>query len=79
METTAKFMGNSQKAWLDDELGCSKRGYKNEDIVNRCNGHSSNILHASFGDVEVSVSCEREEKFEHQGMKKAEQHQLWLK
>ena len=53
-ETIAEFMENGLEADLDDELGYSKYDYKNKDIDNSRNGHSSKTLRTSFGDVEVS-------------------------
>ena len=43
-ETIAEFMENGLDAELDDELGCSKYGYKTKDTDNSRNGHSSKTL-----------------------------------
>ncbi|MCM0707777.1 transposase [Faecalicatena sp. BF-R-105] len=59
-ETIAEFMENDLEAELDEELGYSKYDYKNKDTDNSRNGHSSKRLRTSFGEVDVSVSRDRE-------------------
>ena len=58
-ETIAEFMENGLDAELDDELGYSRYDYKNKDMDNSRNGHSSKTLRTSFGDVEISVPRDR--------------------
>ena len=69
-ETIAEFMENGLDAELDDELGCSRYGYKTKDTDNSRNGHSSKTLRTSFGDVEVSVPRDRKGEFEPQVLRK---------
>lgn len=69
-ETIAEFMENGLEAELDDELGYSKHDYKNKDMDNSRNGHSSKTLRTSFGDVEVSILRDRKGEFESQVLKK---------
>ena len=51
-------------------MGYSKYNYKNKNISNSRNGHSSKTLRTSFGDVEVSVPRDRKGEFEPQVLKK---------
>ena len=69
-ETIAEFMENGLDAELDDELGCSRYGYKTKDTDNSRNGHSSKTLRTSFGDVEISVPRDRKGEFEPQVLRK---------
>ena len=69
-ETIAEFMENGLEAELDEELGYSKYDYKNKDTDNSRNGHSSKTLRTSFGDVEVSIPCDRKGEFEPHVLKK---------
>ena len=69
-ETTAEFMEYGLEAELDDELGYGKYDYKNKNTSNSRNGHSSKTLRTSFGDVEVSIPCDRKGEFEPQVLKK---------
>jgi putative transposase len=69
-ETIAEFMENGLDAELDDELGYSKYDYRNKDTDNSRNGHSSETLRTSFGDVEVAVPRDRKGEFEPKVLKK---------
>ena len=69
-ETIAEFMENGLDAELDDELGCSRYGYKTKDTDNSRNGHSSKTLRTSFGDVEISVPRDRKGESEPQVLRK---------
>ena len=69
-ETIAEFMENGLDAELDDELGCSRYGYKTKDTDNSRNGHSSKTLRTSFGNVEISVPRDRKGEFEPQVLRK---------
>ena len=69
-ETIAEFMENGLDAELDDELGCSRYGYKTKDTDNSRNGHSSKTLRTGFGDVEISVPRDRKGEFEPQVLRK---------
>ena len=69
-ETIAEFMENGLDAELDDELGCSRYGYKTKDMDNSRNGHSSKTLRTGFGDVEISVPRDRKGEFEPQVLRK---------
>lgn len=42
-------MDNGLEVVLDDELGYSRYGYKNKDIDNTCNDHSSKRPGTIFG------------------------------
>lgn len=48
-ETIGEFMDNGLEVVLDDELGYSRYGYKNKDIDNTCNDHSSKRPGTIFG------------------------------
>ena len=69
-EAIAEFMENGLEAELDDELGYGKYDYKHKNTDNSRNGHSSETLRTSFGDVEVSVPRDRKGEFEPQVLKK---------
>ena len=69
-ETIAEFMENGLDAELDDELGCSRYGYKTKDTDNSRNGHSSKTLRTGFGDVEISVPRDRKGESEPQVLRK---------
>ncbi len=69
-ETIAEFMENGVDAELDEELGYSRYDYRNRETDNSRNGHSSKRLKTSFGEVEVSVPCDRKGEFEPQLLKK---------
>jgi transposase-like protein len=55
---------------LDEELGYSKYDYRNKDTDNSRNGHSSKIMHTSYGDMEVAIPRDRNGDFEPQVIKK---------
>lgn len=55
-ETIAEFMEDGLEAELDEELDYSKYDYKNKNADKGRNSHSIKRLHASFGNVEISVS-----------------------
>lgn len=63
-ETIAEFMENGLEVELGDELSYSKYDYKNEDIDNNRNGHSSKTLRTSFWEVDVSVPSDGKGEFE---------------
>ena len=63
-------MENGLDAELDDELGCSRYGYKTKDTDNSRNGHSSKTLRTGFGDAEISVPRDRKGEFEPQVLRK---------
>ena len=69
-ETITEFMENGLEAELDDELGYGRYDYRNKDIDNSRNGHSSKTLRTSYGDVEVAVPRDRKGEFEPQILKK---------
>ena len=69
-ETITEFMENGLEAELDDELGYGRYDYRNKDIDNSRNGHSSKTLRTSYGDVEVVVPRDRKGEFEPQILKK---------
>ena len=69
-ETIAEFMENSLDAELDDELSYSKYDYRSKDTDNSQNGHSGKTLRTSFGEVDISVPCDRKGEFEPQVLKK---------
>ena len=69
-ETIAEFMENGLDVELDDELGCSRYGYKTKDTDNSRNGHSSKTLRTGFGDVEISVPRDRKGESEPQMLRK---------
>ena len=69
-ETIAEFMENGLDAEQDDELGYSKYDYRNKNIDNSRNGHSSKTLRTSFGDVEVAIPRDRKGEFEPKVLKK---------
>ena len=62
-ETIAEFMEDGLEAELDEELGCSRYDYKNKDIGNSRNCHSSKMLRTSFGNVGVAVPRDRKGEF----------------
>lgn len=55
---------------LDEELGYSKYDYKNKDIDNSRNGHSTKTMHTSYGDMEMAVPRDRNGEYEPQLIKK---------
>ncbi len=69
-KTIAEFTENVLEAELDGELRYGRYDYRNKDTDNIRNGHSSKTLRTSFGDVEVSVPCERKGEFEPQPFRK---------
>ena len=69
-ETIAEFMEDGLETELDDELGYSRRDYRNKNTENSRNGHSSKPLRTSFGDVEMAVPRDRKGEFEPQLLKK---------
>ena len=44
---------------LDEELGYSKYDYRNKEMENSRNGHSSKTMHTSYGDMEVAIPRDR--------------------
>ena len=68
--TIAEFMENGLEAELGDQLGYNRYDYKNKDTDNSRNGHSSNTLRTSFGDVEISVQRDRKSEFEPKVLRK---------
>lgn len=69
-ESIAEFMENGLESELDEELGYSKYDYKNKEMGNSRNGHSSKTLRTSFGEVPVSVPRDRNGEFKPQVLKK---------
>ena len=65
-------LGKNQRtaAELEDELGYSRYDYKSKNMDNSRNGYSSKNLRTIFGDVELSVPCDRKGEFEPQVFKK---------
>ena len=58
-ETIAEFMESGLEAELDEELGYSKYDYKNKNIDNSRNGHSSKALRTSSPPrLKMMMDCE---------------------
>ena len=55
---------------LDEELSYSKYDYRNKKTDNSRNGHFQKNMHTSYGDMELSISCDRNGECEPQLIKK---------
>lgn len=55
---------------LDEEFGYSKYNYHNKETDNSRNGYSKKTMHTSYGDMDVSISRDRNRDYEPQLIKK---------
>lgn len=55
---------------LNEKLGYSKYDYRNKEIDNNRNGHSSKTMHTSYGDMDIAIPRDRNGEYEPQLIKK---------
>lgn len=67
---TAETIQTALDAELENELGYSKYDYKNKNTDNSRNGYSSKTVQESMGEVDISVTRDRNGEFEPQLVKK---------
>lgn len=69
-EMVSSVLENGLEGELDEELGYSKYDYRNKETDNSRNGHTEKTLKSSMGEIELTVSRDRNGEFEPQLVKK---------